>query len=486
MLTENQPKSKADTKLPEILENHEHGMSNTMLNPVDIPAIWKSDNKDVLSYPHKRERIERDDVRYFVDWVTYFGQGMRLPLRVEDFLVHQFIEGKFFHNPNSTHADLLDYQKIERTGQIAPKSSKTWNYSYRNTLGIELFICLDDDGLIDAIKIDFSGSPLSVLIPRNNLLKLVEMLDLLDGVSPKFNPSRIDITCEVSHDLIDILELKKHADLGNFSGVGKIKPEYENDRKTGLLGLTLNCGSTKSKKKLRIYETTNNHGYSGIRFELQNHSYRAIQIKNMFVNEYKCAIENDCMDAKNKTKLASEINNIIRDLIFNIKTINFVYKDSIKIWKSAKQYKEIPSWTKFKEDLQVVQYKYKFCPNKLTNIQKKNSWLFKNIRYLCAVQLTFGEQGVLKLIRGAIKRKLEGVGVKPFGSNNSDKELLNEITTYGYKFWGAGFDPNLRKDLREIGFYDEPLPRKNKEFYPFIEIMDFNLYPTQYRESIIF
>jgi len=484
MLTYQSTKSKVNTKLPEITENHEHGMSNTMLNPVDIPAIWKYDN--VLKYPHKIERIQRDDIRYFVDWVSYFGQGMRLPQRVAEFLIYQFIEGKFFHNPNSTHADLLDYQKIERGGQIAPKSTKTWNYSYRNTLGIELFICLDDDGLIDAMKIDFSGKPLSELIPRNNLLKLVEMSRILDSISPKFNPSRIDITCEVSHDLIDILELKKHADLGNFSGVGKIRAEYENDRKTGLLGLTLYCGSTKSKKKLRIYETTNNHGYSAIRFELENHSYRAVQIKNMFVNEYKSAIENNCMDAKSKTELATRINNIIRDLIFNIKTINFVYKDSIKIWKSASQYDEIPSWTKFKQELQVVQYKYKFCPNKLTNIQKKNSYFFKCIRYLCAIQLTFGEKGVFKLVQAAIKRKLEGVGTKSFGSNNSDNELLNEIRTYGYKFWGSGFEYNLRKDLREIGFYSDPLPRKTEEYYPFVELMDFNLYPSEHRESMVF
>lgn len=434
--------------------NHtKRGHSNTPLKPETalslLNAIGDSQSNTNIG------------VSYFCDWLTIFGEGMRMSSRHEDLLVRLFLYGDYWKTAECYHLemDAVSVQRIDCFSETRPASGKKWEYRYENTHGVKLYIAhqqidgVVNENIIDSLKVEFSGSVLAYLIPRNNQLKLVEMMDIIEGLNDKLHCTRCDLTVEFGHDLIDYKEMFFAQLNGNYCGAKK--SEYIGGKEVDkeLEYPTLYFGGKKSDKKVRIYETMEKHGYAGIRIEVQNKGKYAKKVSKDLRDIYNSGFYFNGMDAKSKEDLAMEITNYIRDFVLSKKTISFVDRSNKRSWMSLRDYQDLPFWKEFKDNLRVQELNY-FFPPKTVDIHKSMKWLLRQGSGLVRVLIdSLGfDLAVKELVFFAkINEAKYGKGY----SENSQK-LLNQIKDMGKDAIFEMFDHDTKMQLRNVGFYKTP------------------------------
>ena len=456
-------------------KNSKHGSCNTVLKPVNTPVV--------VEYPHEVVRVKSDKVYYFIDWLTFYGKDLNLSERHEKLLVDLMVEGRLFMTNDQSSRELISYEKRTVYGQIHQGSEFTWNYCYVNSVGVKLFICRhpEEPERIYALKLQFTGRPLSHLVPRNNQLKLLEVMDLMRSLDEGIAPSRIDTTMEFSPDLLNFDLVVENAKARNFSGFKRRHIHISDGLEEGEDSITVLLGSEKSKtKKVRIYNTKVKHGYDAIRIELENKRDRAKYVNEELLKLY------DLYCAKELTadEVATRINDFIRDYNLSIKTFNFVEKESKKAWKKASQYKELCWWTKFKEDIEHCEIEYRFI-NKKRDIQKSIKWLMKSTsNLLCALKDNIGLGGLFHFLKNAIAVKENGFNCKPY--NPSQSEVNLQLLDLGQDAMIKMFDDETRWQLRQVGYFNSPLPMVRKDRHCFLRDESLRERPRTYQECLEF
>jgi hypothetical protein len=393
--------------------------------------------------------------------------------------------------------------------ETRPASGQQWSYVWQNALGLKLFVreCPLIKGRVESLCFEASGKPLSYLFPRNNLLKFCEMLEMLSSLDERFKPTRLDTTMEFSHEMLDYDLISQACLARDLAGVKKARiiGSFYVDSQDKWFP-TWYLGSEKSDKSTRIYETTEKHGYSAIRIEVQNKKSYAKMVGKMFVNLYQTGTLSSfddviikdnplhgcnkllpytaCMQSE-KEKNYEQVNNnlvtVLRDYILCHKNFNFVDKKSIKKWQSAKHHIELPWWFSFKNQVcSINRLDYKFVPDKL-NISKSLDWFSKQcIGLFRVVKESFGADGANHLLRYFAKINEEKNGG---GLSERNMELFRQVQALGKDAYFKMFSPQLTDQLREVGFFRVPCPLKK---FPDMNLTDFLLYsktPESYNFS---
>lgn len=464
-------KQKGKNRTNELRKNSTSGNANKRGTGNTTPKPVGAKNTDNVTAKHPTS--------IFVDYLKFFGEGMRgISERHEKMLVQLFLELDFFRTIECQKNVLepMKVQVIECKKSTRPGSGRNWNYYYQNSIGVKLYISRNifNPNQVESLCLEFSGSPLAILIPRNNLLKLAEMIEFVTSLNKKIRVTRIDTTLEFDHSLLDYKEIIIAVNNKNFSGVKKAKVIYEVDVETGIQYPTIYLGKPRSRKITRIYETTEKHGYTAIRIETQNKDRYAQFVAKEIVNLYKSAIENHCMDAKG-------ISDFIRDYVLSIKNFNFVFSDSKKAYKTASQYKELPFWTKFKEDMKVEELTYIF-PKRESNIQRTMDWIIKQVSGKLNLFIkAFGKEYAHELIDAFAdinKMKYENEG----GLNQLARQELGQIKDMGFKAHVEMFSPQARKQLQKVGFYNKQTRPKYWRVNSVIDYLDLAVKPAYHWE----
>lgn len=333
------------------------------------------------------------------------------------------------------------------------------------------------------------------------------MLEMLSSLDERFKPTRLDTTMEFSHDLLNYADINMACLSKNVTGVdhARLNGSFNmSDHKKWYP--TWYLGSPKSDRFTRIYETTEKHGYSEIRIEVQNKKSYAKMVGKMFVNLYQTGTLSSfdnviikdnpvhgcnkvlpfsvCMQSekeKNYEQLNNDLVTILRDYILCHKNFNFVDKKQVKKWQSAKHHVELSWWSYFKNQVcSIRKLDYQFVPGKL-NISNSMDWFVKQcMGLLRVVQCAFGDDGTNHLLRyfGRINEK------KNSGSlSERNRELFRQIQALGKDAYFKMLSPQLTDQLRDVGFFSVPCPLK---IFPTMNLTDFLLYsksPESYNFS---
>ena len=433
-------------------QKNKHENCNTVLKPVDTPVV--------VEYPHKVVRVASGKVYYFIDWLRFYGKDLNLSTRHEQLLVDLMVEGRLFMTNDQSSRELISYEKRPVYGQIHQGSEFTWSYCYVNSVGVKLFICRhpEEPEHIYAMKLEFSGQPLSHLVPRNNQLKLLEVIDIVLSLDKGISVTRIDTSMDVSPDLLNFDLVVENAKVWNFSGIEDRHIHISNGLEKGEDSITVLLGSEKSKtKKIRLYNTKVKHGYDAIRIEVQNGTDRAKYVTQELLRLHDL----HCTKELKADEIATKVNDFIRDYNLSIKTFNFVDKESKRAWKKASQYKELCWWTKFKENIKHCDIEYRFI-GKERDIQKSIKWFVKNTTgLLCALKENIGLGGLYHFIENAIKVKENGFNCNPYNPSKSEANL--QLLDLGQDAMIKMFDDETRWQLRQVGYFASPLPMVRKD-----------------------
>lgn len=451
-----------------------HENCNTVLKPAKASVV--------PTYPHEVEKVPRNDVSYFIDWLRFFGKDLKLGERHEELLVDLIIGGRLFIGSDQSDRELMEYEVRPAYGQIHQGSDVTWSYQYVNSVGVKLWISKDEElGKVVALKLDFSGQPLSHLLPRNNQLKLLEVIDIVLALDKNISVSRIDTTMEFSHELLNFDLVIENARNWNFSGVKKRHIHISDGVKKEEDAVTVLLGSEKSKtKKIRIYDTAVKHGYEALRIEVENKRKGAEYI----VSELLAIYNEHCMDAIRPEVVNNKINSFICNYNLSIKTFNFVDKNSKKRWMKVENYTELGWWTKFKADIKHCDIKYKFKPEEKT-VQKSIKWFVKNASsLLCAMEDNFGKSGLSHFIRHVLQVKRDGINCNAYSPNRNEYNM--QLTDMGCDGLISAFCTETRWALRQVGYFDSPIPIGRKDKRCFVSHEDLRKRPHNYQSSLVF
>ena len=463
------------------LEKGGQGTSNTLSKP-----------ESMLYFPHTTTK--KSVVSYFLDWVKFYGEGMtEFQPRHEILLVELFLKGKFFQNICfANQGEELSVRQIEVNTETRPGSGRRWSYKYTNDLGVTMLVCkLPETGVIDTISLEFSGSGMGALFPRNNMLDAAKMLAVVISMDPHINATRLDSTIEFPCSFLDYKKIEEAIAAGNYCGFKKCNQIVNRDREKGIVGLTLYLGSPTSHQRSYLYHTGIKHGYDAYRLEGRNSGKYARRLAAEMIRVYREGLgetgENACLvepTDEQKKNTANALNDLIRDYNLSIKSFSFVDRNSKARWKKREQYTELPFWTDFKRRLKVEQYHYHFEPIK-TSVQGKVKNMLRNFsgihRMLCE---TIGKPAVDKLLRYFDKIHDNKNG----GLFNEDLTRARaELKAIGGNWQKDLFDFVTRTKLREVGFYDTPMPRSNFQgLQSILELRENNLSPTSHQLALQF
>ena len=462
-------------KLPlDLFSNDRHGDSNTMPKP-----------ESLLEYSHITKSF--DEKRIFIDWLTFQGNCLR-GMTQADFLqvVYYLIEGNLFRNADtSIQEDSFDYRVHKSYQQVIPRNAKMFQFCYENSVGVKVFVCYHSDDYddeqfseiatipmnarVDAIRIVFSGAPLSRLIPRNNQSLILDIISFLRTINGDIHLSRIDCALEVPSNWLDLRLVCNALEDECYTGASysKIINSTKKDKDGSVIGRSLTgyIGSPNSRKKIRIYDTWQKHKYDAVRIEVQSHDRFA-----RFLETHLLAIH------KNESITDSEFNTVyfsddlkitclrefIENYILSTRTFNFVEVSEKDTHKAVRDMVALPFWQKFKNKCFVfTDYRYSFCPEPPT-IQKNLKWLFRKVSSsLCLLNDALSRNGLNRIIDAMIEAKQQGYNCTSYNDKKSDRqeELLSQLLDLGQKAYFEMFDSVTKSSLRQAGLYDKPLPR---------------------------
>ena len=121
MIPKNQHQSKASTEKLIASSSVKTPLSNTGLKPVDT-----------VDY----------NVKYFFDYVKYFGERLNINLHHVEFLIQQLLAGELFRVKECYPLQLegLSVSRKDCFLETRPASGKQWSYVWQNALGLKLFV----------------------------------------------------------------------------------------------------------------------------------------------------------------------------------------------------------------------------------------------------------------------------------------------------------------------------------------------------------
>lgn len=451
----------------------QRGSSNTPSVPVNTTVT-----------PEKIH-IKLGDDRIFVDYLKFFGGKVKLNSYHENLLVELFIKGKFFLNPHhKENREGLDFKCINLSSQIHEGSKIKWTKQYKNSIGVVLKIAyetfekvnrnscqveeLSNPNKIVAVCLEFSGTPLSFLIPRNNQVIICQMIDMMLELSKDIKVSRIDLTMEFSKEKLDLFKVRQAIDNDDVLGVEKYFSISGRDSRN--LGKSCTCyfGGEKSERRTRAYDTEKKHGYVGVRLESQNRGKYARLVVAELIDMYKSAMNDadksvhPCNDKSQKLKeLATNINQFIIDYNLSRKNFTLVDKNDKKSWKNRYQVKELEFWSKFKKSFNVNELRYKFIKEDIS-IKRSISHAVKNFSgLLCSLFDNLGKDLFDSFMKAIILAKKKGIGLSQYTGKEDKYIELEELASSGI----IGIcDQSLLSIFHQLGFFSQPshLPKKDK------------------------
>ena len=416
-------------------------------------------------------------VNVFCDYLRFFTSNCQLNYWGLELIQTYYLKGLLFLDGNGCKGKQeFETEITYMGGQVHKGSSKTWSYMIENSIGVRLLVS-DNGEFIDAVQLEFSGSPLKYLMARNNFLTLCQSIQLMQEIVPNIKVSRFDATAEFSHDLLDLMEVRKYHNEGNFFG-SKVRHEIpgfgtikiDGKRQEVIKGLTLYFGSKNTRlKKLKIYETFEKHGYHGIRYELTMGDFQARQfVENMLKiyneNEPEMTASSVVNHKTRAVKLTTNqrIRTYFLDYLFSLNTMCLIDKDRKRSNRSIydQQHIIIPFWREFRSKMVTHDYVIKF-DRSIAPIQKKFRSAMRNTMGLFrAIKDKFGENAlvntILDWVKLSEKKDSERFKNDPnfksiTGRSYSYKRNIAELSDLGDTAWVGILDDNLRECLRRLG-----------------------------------
>lgn len=409
----------------------------------------------------------------FCDYATFFGKNTKgLTKEDENLMVHLFIKGNFFRTIEHQKTELseIEYKVRPCSGQTHKGSSDTYDCVYVNALGITLYIGYSDEGrtLIQNFKLDFSGSPLSLLIPRSNPLKFVEMLRFMKRLHPNVHPSRLDNTLEADNSLVPTDEMKAALYANNYAGFENRKIIDSNDRKGSDGKPTLYFGAKGADKTVCVYNTKVKHGYDATRIEVRSKGKHARFLANGLISIYEKALipveerpdtvssGKTAKTVKNPQEVIKAIQQFQLNYMFAPKTFNFVERSGCKSWVRAGDMIELSWWSEFKELMGCQPFTYKLA-SYVPNMQRTNDWVANKVSgALLVYEKAFGKEYSHRMIDFYVKRRKELEEFCPSLARKTN-ERVAELKALGIRSCVDMFSEELRKDLIKLGFYSEQI-----------------------------
>lgn len=433
----------------------------------------------------KKLHIKLSDDRIFVDYLKFFGGKIGLNAYHESLLVELFIKGKFFlHRHHKENREGLEFKCIKLFSQIHEGSQVKWSKQYKNSIGVvlkiayETFSEMNKDSIqvedlvnsekIIALCLEFSGVPLSHLIPRNNQVDICQVIDMMMQLSKGIKVTRIDLTLEFSKEKLDLFQVRNAIDNDNVLGVEKYRSISGRDGRN--LGKSCTCyfGGEKSDRSNRLYDTEKKHGYIAVRFESQNRGKYARLVVGFLMDLYMSAMNDSdkvlhpCNDIDRRLKqLATDINKFIIDYNLSRKNFTLVDKNDKKKWKNRYQVKELDFWDRFKKSFNVNELRYQFVKEDIS-IKRTIRHFARNFSgLLCALFEQLGNNLFYGLINSLIIAKKEGICMSQY-TGKEDKYI--ELAEFASKGVIGICDSYLLSILRKIDYFKNPLelPKKNK------------------------
>ncbi|BAU09056.1 replication initiation factor domain-containing protein [Fischerella sp. NIES-3754] len=449
-----------------------------LLAPLEFNQRGSSDTPSYPEYHYENKDkpyIRTNDDRVFIDYLKFFGSDLALSSYHECLLIELFLRGKFFAVSEYPDRDSLEVSSFDCYSQIHEGSLVRWTKVYRNSIGVVLKIAYpsDESGRFDssrvvAICLEFSGTPLSQLIPRNNQIVICQIIDVLTELSSKIRVTRIDTTLEFSREKLDLFEVREAIDNENVMGLENYFSISGKNKKN--IGKTITCyfGSFKSDKVVRLYDTENKHGYCGVRFEVQNRRKYANLVVVELMHIYKSAIESPLHPCNELSGMGCDLrsqNDKINQFIidYNLSRKNFVLtnKKDKKRWQNRWQVKELEFWSKFKKSFKVNELKYQFIKEDLP-IKSSIKHFVRNFSgLLCGLYDSLGSRLFDSLLKAIMVAKKKGIGMGLYKGTEQKYLELSELASDGI----LGIcDDYLLSVFHAIGLFRMPshLPSKNK------------------------
>lgn len=471
------------------------GVSNTVLSHLRVSErdrkfleetqplewLWLNDSTGIRHLP-------KGTVNVFCDFLVFHTSKCELSRRGLEIIKYFMVEGRYFLDKNGCKGKTgYEIKQYDYSGQIYEGSSKTWNYCIENTLGVKLFVSENVD-YVDALRLEFSGEPLSHLMPRNNILMVCGAIKLMCDVCPNIKVSRFDASMDVSHDLLDILAVYECQSRGEFSGVRKTdahlstgfvpmkKLGYCDEDKGWVIpnhefntGLTVYFGSKNSRnKRFKVYETYVKHGYHAVRLELKQGDEWCKEFVARLMAQYECylsELEKDSYTNDECRMLKQSVGSRLRKYIIDwVLSPNVVCLIKTKLKPSNRGIFECYEqcvydfWDNFRKTVRAAQYKITF-EREETPIQRKMRWFQRvSSNFMLGILGVFGDNGLMKLLydfmdlaRSKDKHRLIGVTGITDNLDKTQKALLDcGDKECGDNPWIGMLPDDFQKALRTI------------------------------------
>ena len=453
-----------------------------MLSPSQPTAL------STIAYPS--EKTVGGDDEFFFDWSGFSGIGLtHVRQRHVDFLVEELVKGRFFVPREYPETELFDYALSPTVVEVQPNTGNRFDFLYRSSIGVVILVKHDpeDSDKIDSLAIRFTGKPLKALIPRNNQLKIAQLIDMVVQIDPKMHLQRGDI----AHSFpLHRLDAEKYADAltkRNFCGFKKrrwtndfLSDESEEKTYSFILGNTgqKDDGSKgrRSDKIINLYDERKPHGRD--RWRLEGRFYGKYA---RFIQEAMIAIYNDetlTSDQKN-TKIVEWM----RDFIYSRRTFDLVERESIKAGKYRKDYKRLGFWQNHVDLTEVNAFTYRFASVKST-VQGSFDHLFnRGLGALASIDIAQGRAEVHKFVDAlldAYHSKRNGM------TTETVDEILMEMALHEFRWNIKLFSPDLQDKLRKSGYYQESKPTGDYTQPNILYRRELRTYPSNEQLSITF
>lgn len=493
-----------------------HGFSSTVpecksrgesrAKPASLTAQYYSRNSEVVSklvdmvnpsqptslstiaYPSEKT-IGGDDELFF-DWTGFNGIGLtNVRERHVDFLVEQLVKGRFFLPREYPETELFDYAVSPTVVEVQPNTGNRFDVLYRSSIGVVMLVKYDPEDLdkVDSLAIRFTGKPLKALIPRNNQLKIAQLIDMVAQLDPKMHLQRGDIAHSFPRHRLDGEKYAEALKKRNFCGFKRrrwtndfLSDDSEEMTYSFILGNTgqKDDGSKgrRSDKIIGLYDERKPHGRDRWRLEGRFYSKYA-----RFIQEAMIAIYND--ETLTPEQKNTKIVEWMLDFLYSRRTFDLVERESMDSGKYRKDYKRLEFWQNHLDSTGIHTFIYRFASVKST-VQGSFDHLFnRGLGALASIDIAQGRAEVHKFVDAlldAYHSKRRGM------TTETVDEILMEMTLHQFRWNIRLFSPDLQDKLRKAGYYQESKPTGNYTQPNVLYKRELRTYPDSEQLSITF
>ena len=439
---------------------------NTNLSPSEVsPDSNPKDNK------------KNPDIRHFFDWFRVFGRDLKgITYSHLENLIDQIIKGRFFYKGTPCDFSPLEYEHRPTWVAFHKGARGKFNYLWENSYGVAVFaeIQVDassspkPDDLVTAIKVEFSGNPLSELVPRNQQFLIASLLKYLIDFHPGLRLTRIDPCLEVSPEVFPRDEVLQAINRHEYVGYKQAAVMFSCPEKTRSMeeNFTYYLGKRTSRRYVRIYNTYDRHKYDAVRIEIEckDHFSKAIQSYLLCVHE-----ESQCpefpefpsYDPKDKSEKRKNelINAFIRDYLLSPSNFTFIKPDPKRDGHTGikeRLSREHAWWTHFRETVANSTLRFYRYARRESSIEKTARWMFhKGASFFCSLKHAFGRAAAHWFLDAIMDAKDNGIGCSPFsiyGSTSTAQKARYLVDLGGMGLYNF-LDLEMEKIFRQVGAF---------------------------------